>query len=255
MSFLKKIKLYSGLGGVDHKENALAQKLGYWFEYPMIIAASWIPIQVYLETVNNTSFSPTFEWAIWALFLIEALVILSVADHKAKYLKQNWLNVVIIIFGFPGFWSQTPLPSIARALRLFYVVALLSRFFTIADDVFQKNHLGVTLLFGFVFIFISGAALYQIDPAVKTLTDGFWWALVTITTVGYGDIAPTSGYGRILASVLIILGVVLFSLLTANISAFLIGKNRKQSNDVLIDKINQLEEKLSAIESKMDNKR
>jgi len=248
MPSLKNLRLYSGLGGVDSDENLLVKKIGRWFEYPMIVAASWIPVQIYIESIGAKEISPIFEWIVWCLFLIESITLTSLVNNKSRYLKQNWLNVLIIVFGFPGFWSQAPLPSILRALRLFYIVALLGRFISIADDVFQKNHLGVTLLFGIVFVFISGAALYQIDPAIKSLSDGFWWALVTITTVGYGDIAPVSGSGRILASLLIILGVVLFSLLTANISAFLIGKNRKKSNDHLNEKIDSLEKKIDNIE-------
>lgn len=253
-SILRRLKFYSGLTGVDSSENDRAKVLGKKFEYPMLIAASWIPIQAYLESTGGISVSPIFEWMIWCLFLAETFFITRVVNNKTRYLKQNWLNLFIIIFGFPGFWSQTPIPSILRILRLFFVIALLGRFITIADDVFKKNHLGVTLLFGLLFVFISGAALYGIDPAIKSLDDGFWWALVTVTTVGYGDITPTSGYGRILASLLIILGVVLFSLLTANISAFLIGKNKQKESNTLINKIDQLQDKIDRIERKLDKK-
>jgi voltage-gated potassium channel len=149
------------------------------------------------------------------------------------------------------FWSQTPIPSMLRMLRLIFLVALFIRLFKIVHSVFIQNHLGLTLLFGLLFVFISGAALYRIDPAITSLSDGFWWALVTVTTVGYGDISPTSDLGRIFASLLIILGVVLFSLITANISAFLVDKNKQEKDQVLINKLDMLQDKLDRIEKSL----
>jgi voltage-gated potassium channel len=52
-----------------------------------------------------------------------------------------------------------------------------------------------------------------------------WWAWVTMATVGYGDVVPHSGAGRLFGSLLILFGVVLLSLLTANLAAFFIGSD------------------------------
>jgi voltage-gated potassium channel len=254
-NFLRKIKFYSGLKGVDGSENERALKIGKQFEYPMLFAAVWIPVQAYIESTSDIAIPPVFEWTIWSLFLLETVVITGVVNNKVRYLKQNWLNLFIIIFGFPMFWSQTPIPSMLRMLRLIFLIALFVRLFRIVHSVFMQNHLGLTLFFGLLFVFISGAALYRIDPAITSLSDGFWWALVTVTTVGYGDISPTSDLGRIFASLLIILGVVLFSLITANISAFLVSKNKKEQDKGLIDKLDNIQNKLDKIEKELTTTR
>jgi len=220
----------------------------------MLFAAAWIPIQAYIESTDDISLSPIFEWLVWGLFLLETVVITMVVNNKSRYLRQNWLNLFIVIFGFPIFWSQTPIPSMLRMLRLIFLVALFMRLFKIVHSVFIQNNLGLTLMFGLLFVFISGAALYRIDPAITSLSDGFWWALVTVTTVGYGDITPTSDLGRIFASLLIILGVVLFSLITANISAFLVDKNKQEKDRVLINKLDKLQYKLDRIEKSLITK-
>ena len=249
--FLRKIKFYSGLKGVDGSENERAIKIGKKFEYPMLFAAAWIPIQAYIESTSDIAIPPIFEWAIWSLFLLETVVITMMVNNRSRYLRQNWLNPFIIIFGFPIFWSQTPIPSMLRILRLIFLVALFMRLFKAVHSVFVQNNLGLTLMFGLMFVFISGAALYRIDPAITSLSDGFWWALVTVTTVGYGDISPTSDLGRVFASLLIVLGVVLFSLITANISAFLVSKNKKEQDKSLINKLNALQDKLDKIEKEL----
>ena len=96
---LRKIKFYSGLKGVDGSENERAIKIGKKFEYPMLFAVAWIPIQAYIESTSDIPISPIFEWVIWSLFLLETVVITKVVNNKARYLKQNWLNLFIIIFG------------------------------------------------------------------------------------------------------------------------------------------------------------
>lgn len=70
-----------------------------------------------------------------------------------------------------------------------------------------------------------GVVLFVVDPNVHSLTDGVWSAWVTMTHVGFGDVVPASLLGRLLASLLIVFGFVLFSFFTAFISVALIGRN------------------------------
>lgn len=70
----------------------------------------------------------------------------------------------------------------------------------------------------------SGIALYLIDPAIHTPLDGIWSAWVTMTQVGFGDVVPTSFFGRAISAVLILFGLILFSLFTATLSAVLMDK-------------------------------
>jgi voltage-gated potassium channel len=70
-----------------------------------------------------------------------------------------------------------------------------------------------------------GLLLYLVDPSVRSPLDGIWSAWVTMTHVGFGDVVPTSFFGRLLAAGLILLGLVLFSVFTATLSVALIGRN------------------------------
>lgn len=70
----------------------------------------------------------------------------------------------------------------------------------------------------------SGVMLFLIDPGIRSLFDGVWYAWVTMTHVGYGDVVPTSLLGRALAALLILFGLGLFALFTATFSAALIGE-------------------------------
>jgi voltage-gated potassium channel len=71
----------------------------------------------------------------------------------------------------------------------------------------------------------SGLVLYLIDPAVHSPFDGIWSAWVTMTHVGFGDVVPTSFFGRLLSASLILFGLILFSLFTATFSVILMNKD------------------------------
>jgi voltage-gated potassium channel len=96
------------------------------------------------------------------------------------------------------------------------------------------------LFFGFLF--------YISEPAVNTYGDGIWWALVTITTVGYGDITPLTNLGRIIASSLMVMGIGFIATITAAVSSYFITS----FSDKEIT-INELGEKLDKLEQEIKN--
>ncbi|MEK7214112.1 MAG: potassium channel family protein, partial [Chloroflexota bacterium] len=79
-------------------------------------------------------------------------------------------------------------------------------------------------------------------------SDALWWSVTTVTTVGYGDRYPVTPFGRAIAVFLMLAGIVLFSLLTASLSAMLV--QRKESTTE--DKLDQLLARVENLERKMD---
>ena len=97
-----------------------------------------------------------------------------------------------------------------------------------------------------------GYLFYIAEPAVKTFGDGIWWALVTVTTVGYGDITPLTTMGRIISGALMIIGLGLIATVTALVSAnFIRNYVDSHTNDDVLEKLKELEneiEKLKELE-------
>lgn len=100
----------------------------------------------------------------------------------------------------------------------------------------------------FLVVVVAGVVIAYIDPAVETPWEGIWWALATVTTVGYGDVVPVSDKGRIVGVVLLLLSVVLLSLVTANISAFLVGRGAVKEESELHERLRRMEARLERIE-------
>jgi voltage-gated potassium channel len=75
-------------------------------------------------------------------------------------------------------------------------------------------------------VIVGGFLGWAIEPEIETVWDGIWWSLITVTTVGYGDIAPKTPIGRGLAAVLILVGLCTLSLLTGAITTYALRRQR-----------------------------
>lgn len=217
----------AGLAGVDQTENERARRWASRFEMPMILVVMWIPIQWYMEVKGLMSYaeSQVGDWAVWLVFVLETTVLTSLVDNRRRYLMHNWMNLLIIAGGLPLIWDFGFIAGLLRSLRLLLLVSLLVRFSTSLRQILGHNRLGVTLGIALVVIILAGLLMAAIEPTVKNPWDGIWWAWVTVTTVGYGDIVPTTPAGKVFGALLILLGVGLFSMMTASFSSFFVGRD------------------------------
>ena len=252
--FKANYKSIIGLRGVAHNENHEAKYWAHKFELPMIMIAIWIIIEWYASTQGV--FPPVLNiitgWFVWGFFLIETALLTRLTDNKLRYLSTNWLNLLIIIVAFPVLWEGNTEIAALRTLRLFLVLPLLFAISKTARGVLAKNKLGLTLLVALFIIIAAGILIAGIDPAIDNIWDGFWWAWVTVTTVGYGDIVPSSAAGRVFGGLLILFGLGLFSLITANFSAFLLAKEEEEiikDEKIEMIKLQQIEQRLNNLEN------
>lgn len=246
-----------GFGGVHAAENDRALRWGSYFEGPMLMVALWIIVDWYLSSEGRISDSKRvlYDWLMWGFFLIETTILTSLCDKPLRHLKRNWANVAIILFGFPPIFRANEQFGLLRLIRLFFLVGFLSHNFRTIRNVLSQNSLGKTLVIAVFFITGGGVLIAGIDPAIKSPADGIWWAWVTVTTVGYGDVVPVSSTGRVFASLLIFTGITLVSLITANVSAYLLTRSSEKNvryEKHELRKLIELETRMDRIEKKID---
>jgi voltage-gated potassium channel len=116
----------------------------------------------------------------------------------------------------------------------------------------------------FVLALVSGLVMTLIDEKdFPNFGLAVWWAIVTLATVGYGDVVPTTVLGRIVGSGVIILGVTFLAFLTATVTSLFVSSDqdaarereladREAADKELRELLKRLEDRLSAIESKLD---
>jgi len=230
-----------------------------FFEVPVMISVLMLIPVLIIEYSQQSldSVALYLNWGIWVVFLLEYVVLFYFADDKIKFIKSHKIELIIVIFSFPivpeglastGFLRFARLPRLLNALRFFRLAALLSRFGTTVKAIFNSKGLRFIVYATIAIVLFFGFLFYISEPDVQSYSDGLWWALVTITTVGYGDITPLTNLGRIIASSLMIMGIGFIATITAAVSSYFISS----FNDKEIT-INELGQKLDKLENEIKN--
>lgn len=258
----RRMSLLMGVSGVAPSETEAARRWGKYLEWPMLGVVLLILIEWYLAAkgLSSPHLSRIVDYIVWCSFLGETVLLTALVQDKWFYLRSNWLNLFIIVAGIPVLWGDFDYRhyvGVLRSLRLLVAFQIFINLSGTLRSLLARNHLGTTLLVSAVFIVIAGILAAGIDSGIETPWDGIWWAWVTVTTVGYGDVVPLTGPGRVLGGILILLGIGLFSLLTASFSVFFISQSEDQMEEEITGELEttefQMLQRLEKIEQRLDS--
>ena len=183
------------------------------FSYPAFIDPVPSSTQALLNIV---------QWVSWIAFATDLIYGLSNAKNKRKYLKKHPLEIAAVLLPF------------LRPLRLMRVISF-------GGLAIQKVAIGrqfaITIKVFLASIFVAYISAVQITITertveasnIKNFGDGLWWAITTVTTVGYGDRYPTTTEGRLLAVGLMIMGISLMGVITASVAAWFVRMGQEDS--------------------------
>lgn len=181
-----------------------------------VLAQPSAELLVVLNTVNI---------AIYLIFLLDLLVRLLVASPRlgqiagwVGFVKENWLSIFAALV--PAF----------RSLRVLRVLIVLRGITPYMVSRTQKISLIVSISLPLV-LYTAAISVLEAERGVEgssihTFADALWWSLVSVTTVGYGDSYPVTAEGRLVAGLLMFVGIGLFSSLTALLAAWVVEGNR-----------------------------
>ena len=222
----------------------------------MIVAALFVlPVLVIELSASDpvwVKLATVVDWLIWLVFLVDLTVMLWLVDDRKAYLKSAWLDVFIVASSFPVLTALSSsrmlrlwrLGPALRLLKLFRLAAILIRGGRAVERLSHRGGLGLVVGITVIIALSFGVLISVIEPGIGTPWDGVWWAFVTATTVGYGDISPESFSGRILAVVLMLFGIGLLGLFTGLVAAHFV-----EEDDVATDaEIARLHDRLDGIE-------
>jgi voltage-gated potassium channel len=209
----------------------------------------------YAWPIINPNLSPALHslcnwtlFVIWVFFAFDYFARLSIADDKRLFVRKNLLDLAAVALPF--------LPQL-RAIRALAAVTVLSR--RNRGSRSQQVTTSVVTL-AFATWFVAGLAVTEaerhVDGAnIQGVGDGWWWAITTMATVGYGDTYPVSPQGRIVGMSLMIMGVALLGTITASIAS---NFNMTNNEDLVDEKssasdLDALKKRIAELESKLDN--
>jgi voltage-gated potassium channel len=181
--------------------------------------------------------------AIWAAFACDYAMRVRLVEDRRRYVRTHLPDLAAALFP-----ALRPL----RLLRLFSIGHMLAQR---ARGGLAGEAAKLVAATSALVIFIGGVAVLDVErdapgANITTPADAFWWALTTMTTVGYGDRFPVTTAGRAIAAALMIVGIALLGVLTASIAAWFIrevGQQDEQNLDPVQDRIEQLEAKIDQL--------
>lgn len=187
------------------------------------------------------------------------------SSNRVVYLEENWLELLaaipldLLLSPFLGF-------NYLVIFKVIRVLILIVIYFRIVGGFLKNTRLDEILGVLMIIIIGSTLGLYLIDPSMNNLFDNLWFVIVSITTVGYGDITPNTVYGKVFSLILLIIGVFVFSAITGAISSYFMDsilqegtyhihylKEMVEKSEVELEKLNnQLEESDKKIDDLQD---
>jgi voltage-gated potassium channel len=198
-----------------------------WENFLLVLALVYLAAFSYPAFVVETSTSTQnmleiIQWATWSIFALDLSIGVLKASDKKKYLKKHPLEILSVALPF------------LRPLRLLRVVS----FGALAiQKIAVGKQLAITFkvfLFSILIAYIGAVQITITERGVegsniKSFGDGLWWAVTTVTTVGYGDRFPTTSLGRVLAVGLMLVGISLMGVITASVAAWFVKMSQDET--------------------------
>ena len=208
----------------------------------MILEAAMVPL---LTAPFFWDLSPSAEAVafaldvfIWATFAADLAIKIAIAPQRVKYIRQHWLEVMVVLI------------PVARPLRILRIIVYGSRAYRGAV---RLAHVDFLVVYAIGLVLVVTTIVTSVERGhgseLDSFPDALWWAVVTVTTVGYGDVVPVTQIGRAFAYVLMISGIGLVGALTANLASILIRKEDPGSAAIasLIEEVQSMRDELTRL--------
>lgn len=189
-------------------------------EWPLIIISVLFLVAYSVQVLSSGAMSSISGWFItitWGLFAVDYLASLWLAPNRGRWFVRHLHELAIVA-----------LPML-RPLRLLRLVTLISVLQRVAGNALRGRVVTYVVAASGLLVYIGALAMYDAekgapDASIQSFGDAGWWAIVTITTVGYGDLSPVTTTGRVIAVALMVGGIALLGTVTATLASWLVDK-------------------------------
>jgi voltage-gated potassium channel len=170
--------------------------------------------------------------AIYFIFVVDFVLRWALSKDKKAFIRNHYVDLIAIL---PfHFFTNSPYGSLLKLMRvLTYSMRLIHNI----KDVLYTNGFIYSLGSATIITILGSFAIYFFEKdsstTIKSYGDAFWWSIVTVTTVGYGDISPTTVAGRVIAAILMLSGIGFLSMLTSTVSTYFITKTNEKNKKVI----------------------
>ena len=184
---------------------------------------------------------------LWGVFVVDYAWQFFLSKGKWRFIIENIfdllailpLNAIFTVFRLGRIFRLARLTKLLKLTRLLRIVGLTGKLEKKIGKLLRTNGL-LYIFYLNSFIVLVGSSILSVVEE-KSFSESLWWALVTVTTVGYGDIVPTSIFGKWLAVLLMLVGIGTIGMLTSALTNFFVKENPDEQI-----KLDELQDELSS---------
>jgi voltage-gated potassium channel len=156
-------------------------------------------------------------WGSYAVFAVDYVIRLSLASNRWRWFFRHLFDLAIVLL------------PLLRPLRLVRLVILISVLQRAVGNAIRGRVVIYTISAAVLLVFVASLAVLEserdaVDPHITNFGEALWWSITTITTVGYGDLTPLTGTGRVIAVLLMIGGISLVGSITATLASWIVQR-------------------------------
>ena len=216
--------------------------LSIWILLDLIFLICSLVFILSMQLYHNLIF---FDTALCAVLLTEFFYRFFRAENRKDFLIKNWTELIAGIpfdlIMFP-FIANDTMAILLKVFKFFRILILCIQLFEVIKIFLKDTYLDEILGILALTIITFTLSLYLFDPSMNSLFDSLWFVVSSLTTVGYGDVLPDSMIGKVISLILLIVGVLIFSAITAALASYF---NKKL--------LNEGTEELKTIKDKLDS--
>ncbi len=227
-----------------------------------VLALAIVPALLLEERAHSPairSLATSINWVVWLAFCAEFVGKVWLAPSRRQYVRAAWFDLAIIAlsppFLVPAGFQNLRAARLLRLLRIVRAAAVTAIGLREAGEALRYKRFHLVVVITAAVVSTGALGMFAIEGGrngnIQSLGDAFWWAVVTTTTVGYGDVSPVTGEGRVLATCLMVIGIGFIGVFTATLTSYFL-EPAIEPNDDVTNRLARIEQRLEELSRALD---